>query len=196
MGPVVHQLAEVAVVAARDQATLRDHQHPRPDLGDLVEHVARHQHAPTFVAEAVEQRDHVASLHRVEAGERLVEDQHLGIVDQRRRHLDPLAHPLGELTDRLGADVGEFDQSERVAGGALGVADPVGPGRELEELAGAEVVEQGVLLRHERHASADVAVGAWVRAEHVDRPARRWGRARTASGTASTCRRRSARAAP
>ncbi len=69
--------AQVAVVAAGDQATLRDHEHVRPEPSDLVEHVARHEHAASLVAEPVEQRDHPAPLHRVEPGERLVEDQHL-----------------------------------------------------------------------------------------------------------------------
>ena len=43
---VVHQLAQVAVVATRDQPALGDHQDARADLGDLVEHGRpRRQHA-------------------------------------------------------------------------------------------------------------------------------------------------------
>ena len=77
--PVVHQVAEVAIVAARHETTLRDHEHVRPDPGDLVEHVARHEDAATFVAETMEQRDHATALHRVETGERFVENEHLAV---------------------------------------------------------------------------------------------------------------------
>ena len=42
-----------------------------------------------------------ATLMRVEARERLVEDQDLRVVDDRRDELDLLLHALGELVDLL-----------------------------------------------------------------------------------------------
>ena len=73
--PVVHEVAEGAVVAGRRESALGDDQHVRAEPGDLVEHVARHEHALAVVGQAVEQPDHPVALHRVEAGERFVEDQ-------------------------------------------------------------------------------------------------------------------------
>ena len=166
MRPVVHQLAEVAIVAARHQSSLRDDEHPRPEPAHLVEHMARHEDTPTVVAEAMEERDEASTLDRVEAGERLVENQHLGVVHECRGHLDPLAHPLGELPDRLVADVGEIDLLERPPGHVVRPIDAVGPGGDRHELDGAQVVEQRVLLRHERDAAADVddRAAGWRRA--------------------------------
>ena len=44
---------------------------------------------------------HVANLVGIQAGGRLVEDQHVGLVQQHLGHADALAIALGELADRL-----------------------------------------------------------------------------------------------
>ena len=54
MRAVVHQTAQVVVVALRDQPALRDDEHARTEPGHLIEHVARNEHTPAFVTEAVE----------------------------------------------------------------------------------------------------------------------------------------------
>ena len=92
---VVHQRADLAEVPRRGEPALRHHEHVRPEPLDLLEHVARHDDAPALVAEPVEEPDHVRSLARVEPGERLVEDDHPWLVDDRLCELDALAHPLG-----------------------------------------------------------------------------------------------------
>ena len=74
---VVHQVAQIAIVAAGDESTLRDDEDVRTESSDFVEHVARHEDAASLVAETVEQRDHPPTLHGVESGERFVEYEYL-----------------------------------------------------------------------------------------------------------------------
>ena len=49
------------------------------------------------VAQPQDQRAHVAAAERVEARHRLVEEDDLGVVDQRLGEADALDHPLREL---------------------------------------------------------------------------------------------------
>ena len=49
------------------------------------------------VAQPEDQRAHVAAAERIEARHRLVEEDDLGIVDQRLREADALNHALREL---------------------------------------------------------------------------------------------------
>ena len=57
---------------------------------------------------------HQPRAHRVHAFERLVHQKQVGMVDQRRRHRDALAHALGVLADDL-AVVLQFEQIQQVA---------------------------------------------------------------------------------
>ena len=71
------------------------------------------------LAEPAEQLDHVGALARVEPGQRLVQDEHLRVVDERLRDLDALPHPLrvrGQLA-RVGRV--ELDALERARGRRL-----------------------------------------------------------------------------
>ena len=123
----------------------------------------------------MEQCDHAAALHRVEPGERLVEHQHPWVVDQRCGDLDPLAHALGELADRLGADVVQIDLFERPVSdvGDVGGVDALRAGRDRHELVGREMVEECVLLWDETDRPADVTAAARVLAEDAQGAARR-----------------------
>ena len=122
---IVHQSTDVSIVAGSCQPALGDHEHPRSEPSHLVEHVARHQQALPVIAELVEQTDHPVALHGVEAGQRLVEDQQVGFVNQRRSELDPLAHALRERTDRFRLVSIELDHIEHPAGSRFRVGDTV-----------------------------------------------------------------------
>ena len=52
---------------------------------------------PALVAQLEHQRADVAPAERIEARHRLVEEEHLGIVQQRLRQPDALQHALREL---------------------------------------------------------------------------------------------------
>ena len=101
------------------------------------------------------------------------------IVDERRSDLDPLAHALGELTDRLVADLVELDLFERPPCDRSDIVgfDALGACRDGHELAGGQVIEERVLLRHEADRSADVAVATGILAQHPQSSPRRWGEA-------------------
>ena len=94
-----------------DQLAAGDDQHVVDRLRDLGEHVARHQHraaAGRVRADEVAQPAHALG---VETVRRLVQDQQLGVAEQRRGETEPLAH------------------AERVA-----LHAPVGGALELDEL--------------------------------------------------------------
>ena len=89
-----------------------------------MEQVARQQHGAAAVGEAAQQPAHPVDALRVEAVGRLVEDEHLGLAEQRRRQAEPLAH-----AERVVADpaarllLGEADEGERLVDPRLRHAD-------------------------------------------------------------------------
>jgi hypothetical protein len=54
----------------------------------LVHHVARHEQRRAVVGEPVEHRPQVSPQHGIETDRRLVEHEHLGPSEQRRRQRD------------------------------------------------------------------------------------------------------------
>ena len=92
-------------------------------------------------------------LHRlaqfeVERGERLVEQQHRGAVDQRPRQRNPLPLATGQRARLVLVTTGELDQFEHFADapGHFGLADPAAAQSERDVLPDGEVVEEGVAL--------------------------------------------------
>ena len=167
--PVVHQVAQGPIVAGGGQAALGDHEHVRSESGHLVEHVTRHEQALAGRPELVEEADHAVALHRVETRQRFVEHEQVGIVDERRRQLDALAHALRVGTDRLRFVGVERDLVERPRRRPARVVDGVGAGRDLDEATCREPVEQPVLLRRQPDPPAHRGVGAGVGPEHAHR---------------------------
>src|SRR4030095_9884018 len=61
---------------------------------------------------------------RVQAGERLVQQQQPGVLDQRSGDQDPLALAAGQLPERFVGPFGQADLGQRVGGGPLVVPAP------------------------------------------------------------------------
>ena len=139
--------------------------------------MARHEDAAAGVAKCVEEGDHVATLDRVEARERFVENEYLRVVHQRARHLDALAHAFRELPDGLGADVGQINLLECPACNAFGVGHRVALGADPDHFDGAQVIEECVLLGDQRDAAAYGPVGSRVAAQYANRTLRWCGQA-------------------
>ena len=131
------------------EPALRHHEDARAEALDLVQHVAGHDHAASLAPESPEERNHVDALARVEAGQRLVEDEDGGIVDDRLRDLDALPHALrvGRQPARVGRV--EIDDLERVRRRAVGLGKAVQRGCQPNELAGRQRLEDALLLGHE-----------------------------------------------
>ena len=90
----------------------------------------------------------LAAADGVEAGGRLVEDDQVGVVDERLGQADAALHALGELADRPRPGLAQADHFEQLLGAVLalvpGQAEEVA--EEIQRLAGIEVaVEVGFL---------------------------------------------------
>ena len=85
---------------------------------------------------------------QVERTERLVEQQHLGQVDQRPGERDPLLHPARELRRALVLPLGQPDPLELGGDAALdlGLVDPLALQSVADVLGDGHVGEQGVAL--------------------------------------------------
>ena len=87
---------------------------------------------------------------RVEAGGRLVEEEDLGLVHERRREVEPALHAAGVALDHPVGGVLELDQLEQLAAAALGrraVEAEQPPVQDEQLAAGLARVEAGLLQR-------------------------------------------------
>jgi hypothetical protein len=83
--------------------------------------------------------DHVeggVDADRVDAVERLVEQEYVGLVQRREDHREPAAHAVGEAGRDPVGHVAELEALEQVAGTGLPVGRPAQPSRQLEVLPG------------------------------------------------------------
>ena len=105
----------------------------------------------------------VEPARRVEAGGRLVEEEHLGLVHERRREVEPALHAAGVALDPAVGRVVELDELEQLLGARRprrAPADAEQPGLQHEQLAaGLARVEPGLLERDADPAPRLVRVG-------------------------------------
>ena len=95
---------------------------------------------------------------RVEAGRGLVEDEHVGVVNERAAQRDALLHALGERLEVLvqnGRDAGEFlHRTDCLA--PLRALQAVGPRIEIQILVDGHVVVRGERVGHVADAAARI----------------------------------------
>ncbi len=105
---------------------------------------------------------HVAPDQRVERRERLVEEQHLGIEDERAGEPDALLHPAGQLLGVVVRPRSEADGVEHggrpLPAGGLGDALHLEPVRHVVD--DPPVREQAEVLEHHRHLRAAATCAA------------------------------------
>ena len=151
---------QLGLGALGDDPAVADHDQVVGDDLDLVQQVRGEQHGAAVVGVPAEQVAHPADAGRVEAVGRLVEDQHLGVADQRGRDAEPLAHAERVVAHpAAGLGRGQADQVEhlvdpggRQAHGALrdgedlaaGAAGVLGRGVEQDADLEARVGQVGV----------------------------------------------------
>ena len=174
--PELHHLAggvrrdELARRAlGHDAPAVHDHE-PVAELLGLVHVVGREHERDAVLLQPVEPLpEHVARL-RVEPGRRLVEQQHLGLVDERTRDREAALHAARERIDPRVAPVAQLHELEQLRGPPADLR-----ARQVEVAAvDHEVVPHGelgvevVLLRHDTEAAADprTVVGG-IETEHA-----------------------------
>src|SRR5205085_4837350 len=86
---------------------------PRAELLDEVEEVRAEYHGGAVARPRRDRRLHAPDADRVEPGERLVEQQHLRVVQQRARDRELLLHAARELVGERAALRGELQLVEQ-----------------------------------------------------------------------------------
>ena len=86
--------------ALQPHPAVGDDRHARAEVGDVLDDVGR-QDDHHVLADLGQQVEEAVALLRVEAGGRLVDDDQLGIADQRLGDAEALAHAAGEAGQRL-----------------------------------------------------------------------------------------------
>src|SRR5439155_8407405 len=91
----------------------RENRHTTAEAFGIRQDVRAEEHRPAAIAESKNQRANLPPADRIETGHRLVEHDHLRIVDERLRQTDALQHALRELPQRetsLAADSDFIEQ--------------------------------------------------------------------------------------
>ena len=91
-----------------------DHDQPVADLLELTEDVGRHQDRPLAVSDPADELSHVVDPGGVEAVGRLVQDEQLGITEERRGEAEPLLHAERVLTESIRCSLAEPYQVQHV----------------------------------------------------------------------------------
>ncbi len=94
-------------VSLSQQPAAADDRHGVGDLLHLTQQMTGHQHGLAAVGEAAQGCPHLLDPGRVEAVGRFVEDQQLGVLEQRGRHRQPLPHAEGVSGEPVPRAVGE-----------------------------------------------------------------------------------------
>ncbi len=106
-------------MSADDQGAAVDHDDAVRDLCDLGQQVARHEHRPATCRELPQEDTEPCDPGGVQAVRRFVQDQDVGLAEERRGEGEPLLHPEREPAN---ARVGELRHPGLLEHGA-------GPGR-------------------------------------------------------------------
>jgi hypothetical protein len=169
VGVLVQQVADLGDLALRHQLAARDEHDAVGEGLHLVQHVRGEQHhgaGGRAVAQGLED-DLLAA--RVRAGERLVQDEHVGLVHDALRQLGALPHAAAVAPHAALHGVGQAEHAERIGSAVArflrGVAAQLGHGGHLLE--GGELVVHGVGFGAEAHAAQHLGVGERSGAAHA-----------------------------
>ena len=157
-----HAVAADAVIdlldrAVHQQLAALDDADRRAAIGQLGEDVARNEDRLAHPAKFLEEGLDLDPRAGIEAGGRLVEDQHRRIVDQRFRQAEPLLHAARKAVDERLALAGQIEQVEHVADDLLPprAGQLVGHGEEVQKLPDLHAVIDAEIVGHVADAAAD-----------------------------------------
>ena len=160
-----HDVVEVLLEQARgralgdDAAAVHDGDLVAQEVG-LFHVMGRQQHRAAFRLDGADQVPEVVAGLRIEAGGRLVQEQHLRVVDERDRQQQALQLPPGQLAVVALRDLLERAQGDQLVDVA---AARIEPPEQLQGLAHGQEVLQRRLLE------LDAGLGAKPRAERLAR---------------------------
>ena len=122
--------------------------------------MAGEQDGHPLLGEAPDQQAHVAHARRVKTGRGLVEQQQLGVAQQRRGDPEPLAHAVRVAADAVRWRL-ELDRLERCVDLVAGAVAVIG-GQHLQVAPRAQVRIEGGRLDEPRHAlqRATLSIGS------------------------------------
>jgi hypothetical protein len=157
--------------AEAQQPAFVDDRQLRAQTLDYVEHVRRQHDGDAARGETREDVLEAAARHRVDALERLVEEDKLGRVNQRRRERELLLHAERVVGHQRARRHLQVEQLEQLTGAAvdLGRFQAVHAADEAQVLLAAEQLEQRHVFGHHTDAAArGERVRGEVVAEHRD----------------------------
>ena len=143
-----------------DDAAVVDDPDPVGEHVGLLEVLGREEDRHAEVAvEPLDLLPHRRAAHRVEAGRRLVEEQHLGVVDQRGGEVEAALHAARVAGDAPVEGVTEIDQLAELLGAAIGIAgrQAVQPTLQPQQLAPGLAGIERRLLEGDADAQPDLA---------------------------------------
>jgi hypothetical protein len=150
-----------------------DDEDPTREPLHLLQDVRAEQDGPPGGGEVAQQGHHVQPLPRIEAVERLVEEEHRRVVDQGRREQDPLLHALRVRRRAAVGDRGEVHGGDRGPGGGVGIRQSLEPGGVADEPVAREPAGHRFPLRDEADPAVPGRVTPGRLAEQGHPPGRR-----------------------
>ena len=140
--------AQLVDAAGRHEAPAVDDRHAIADALDELELVGGEDDGDAGTRALGEHLGHDVGADRVQAGERLVEDQDRRVVDERGGELDALLIAQRQLLDVLRRALGDAEAVDPAGGGRVGIVAAV-QGREVAKQAvDAHLRIQAALLGH------------------------------------------------
>ena len=107
-------MLERGQLSAGHQSAAMQDRHALADALNVAEDMGGEQHGhAALLGHSPDELQEIVASQRVEPGRRLVEQQHLRIVDQRLGKPDLLAHAGGELTEPLIANGDQLELFEQ-----------------------------------------------------------------------------------
>ena len=149
---------------AEEHASLVQEPDAMAPLG-FVEIGGRGENGDAFGEQGIENSPEVATRHRIDAVGRLVEQDHLGSVNQRADQAELLLHPAGKVPGQTAAEIAQAGRRQQFRGALLALlaADAEEIRVEPDVFVHREVFVKAEALRH----VAEVVLGALRVAHHV-----------------------------
>ena len=197
-GPEAEPPFDVGDAALGEDLAAIDDRDAGAQLLELGQDVAADDDGLAHRTELAEELAKLDPRARIETGRRLVEEQHLRVVDEGVGEAQPLLHAARQVLDVGVAPIAEIDQLEEVADhpAPAGRRQAVAAREEVEVLPDLHVVVDPERVRHEPEDAPDlVGVPGHRPAVDLGGPGVEGGAGSRASAGSSSCRRRWARPA-